>query len=648
MHYKARDLVNLSVDEIWRQPDGAMTLEFDDGHTIHTTMRETIFSWYMWEPQRRYPNTPLTVDHHIGEERLGANTHLRLLGSSMWDAYDAYEHSATPLDIEVLCKIAYDVTNWMYNDFTHKLEEWVTGISILDFLDVVDHPKIRAANDSLKPNKYSIEKTYSEIKSVLLDPTELHGNPVAKAAKSGLVSMGQILQCVSARGYLTDIDSNIFPHPILRGWVTGIRSLHDHMIESRSAAKALMFAKDPLAETEYFNRRMQLQAATLRNINRGDCGSKAFTLWRVRSADLDRMAGKFYFLEDGSMAKIRNAKQDQHLVGQQIKLRTVFGCQHEDPYGFCSACFGDLALSVPRDTNIGHVSTTVLCEAVSQRVLSTKHEDGSANVDDLVLGDYEQRYIKVGTDPTTIELADRLRNQRVLLTVSAEEAKNLPDALHAKNIKDITPSRISVLTEVKLTVVHESGVAEANDVAIVPVSMGARLSSMSIDLLEYIREHKWDLTPQGDFVIDLGAWDSDRVLFKLPLKHMNMLDYMNAIGSLIKASTVGKGVKTLRDYEDPGAALVDLHDLVRSKLFVNIAHLETIIKSTMIRDADARDHNLPRPGDPVQFGSYQDNMNLRSMSSTMAYQGQAQALLDPRSFTLRNRPDHPLDFLMMG
>lgn len=647
MHYKARDLLKLSTEAIWHLPNGRIELEFDDG-VINTTVKETIFSWYLWEPQRRYSKTPLLKHHHIGNERLNANTHLKLLGNSMWDAYDAYEHDAQPIDIEVLCKLAYDVTNWLYNDFTYKLEEWVSGISILDFLDVVDHPKIRAANDALEPNKYSIEKTYSEVKQVLLDPQELPGNAVAKAAKSGLVSMGQILQCVSARGYLTDIDSNIFPNPILRGWMSGLRSLHDSMIESRSAAKALMFAKDPLAETEYFNRKMQLGAATLRNINPGDCGSKKFKLWRVRAADLDRMAGKYYFLDDGSMRKIYGAGKDQHLVGTQIKLRTVFDCDHPDPYGVCSACFGDLALSIPRGTNAGHVSTTVLCEAVSQRVLSTKHEDGSANVDDLVLGDYEQRYIKVGTDPTTIELADRLRGQRILLTISAEEAKNLPDALHAKNVKDIAISRISALTEVKFTVIHESGVEGANDVAVVPVSMGARLSSMSTDMLEYIREHKWDLTPQGDFIIDLSHWDMDRVMFKLPLKHMNMLDYMNAIGSLIKASTVGKGVKTLRDYDDPGAALVDLHDLVRSKLFVNLAHLEMIILSTMIRDAETRDHNLPRPGDPVQFGSYQDNMSLRSMSALMAYQGQAVALLDPKSFTVKNRPDHPLDPLLMG
>ena len=65
-------------------------VEFDDG-VITTTARTTIFSAYLWEYHRLYPKTPLLKDrHHIGERRLGAGTHLNILGSGMFDAYDAY------------------------------------------------------------------------------------------------------------------------------------------------------------------------------------------------------------------------------------------------------------------------------------------------------------------------------------------------------------------------------------------------------------------------------------------------------------------------------------------------------------------------------------------------------------------------------
>lgn len=639
MMYKARDLLTYTAEQMWALPDGPMQIEFDDG-LLETTARRTIFSWYHWVYHRMYPSVPLLIEHHMGDVNLTADTHLSLLGRGLKDCRMTMGDA---VDIEDLTRIAYQTTNLIFNDFTYNLEEYVSTISALDFIEVVTHPVIKEANENTKPKESSIKHCYNIIEGVLKTPGELMGNAIAKAAKGRRGSMGQTLQCVSHRGYLTDIDSHIFRHPILRGYVHGFRSLYDSMIETRSASKALMFAKEPLALTEYFNRKMQLGGSVVNNVHHGDCGSTRYMSWRVKANDIRALVGK-YHLVDSKLVAIK--PEERHLIGKQIHMRTVFGCRHPDPYGVCATCLGEIAFNIPRDTNLGHVSTTVMCQDGSQQVLSTKHLDGSAAVDEIELSEFEQRYLSIDTDPNRLCLSPRLKTASVKLVVQAEEVKNLSDiaVVTDDGIRDLPIGRMSDLTEVMIQVHTNAGVDEV----VIPVYRGNRHSAMTHDLLIWIKQHGFAVTERGHYEIDLTGWDVDVPIFELPMKHVSMVDYMNTIETMIKSAKGKKGTKTLRDFETPDAALVELHELVSSKLQVPISYLEVIILSTMIKDSDTNDRFFPKDGDPYEFGVYTDNMALRSLTGVAAYQGQTAVLTDPKSFVYRKRARHILDPLLMG
>lgn len=637
MLYNARDLAAMPADQLWALPDGPMKVVFDDG-VLETNARATIYSAYMWQMYTRYPKTPALVGHHLGDRRIGSDTHLDLLGKVMWDCYDAYNGE---IAVETLSKLVYEDTNRIYNDFTYRLESYVRTISILDFMEVINHPEIKAANEQVQPNQLSIDHCYKKIKEVLRDPKELIGNPVANAAKSGLVSIGQIQQCVGPRGFVTDVDSNIFRKPILSGYVHGIRSLVGSMTESRSASKSLSFTEDPLQKTEYFNRRLQLMADTIKYIVPGDCGSDIYVDWRVGPGDLDRIAGKMYLDASGKLQRVKET--DRHLVGEWIKMRTVFYCKHHDTNSVCQTCFGDLALSVPDRTIIGHVSATALCEQASQRVLSVKHEDGSSTVGSIELSDYYQQFIRVGTDPNTIKLSERLEHKRVILTINGKEAQHLSDVKFVNDVRDLPVATISELTEVSLTIVSKS----REESVVVPVAVGSRHSSMTHDLLNYAKQHGWTTTATGNYAIDLAHWDMELPLFQLPLRHMNMLDYMNTIETFIKASTVEGAQRTLRDFPTPEAALREFYALVSSHLFVNIAHLEILIKAAMIRSREERDYRVPHVGNHVEFGRFLSIMGSRSLSAGMAFERQRSVINEPATYLIKNRPDHILDPLLL-
>src|SRR5690606_21781358 len=137
------------------------------------------------------------------------------------------------------------------NDLSYRCEAYVTSLDILDMIEVHEHPKVKLANSTVAPLQASIDKTYKVIQNVLRDPKELAHNAVAKIMKSGNANIGQINQCLGPRGFLTDIDGNIFKEPILVSYLKGLHSLHDSMIDSRLAAKSLTFSKKPLQQAEF-------------------------------------------------------------------------------------------------------------------------------------------------------------------------------------------------------------------------------------------------------------------------------------------------------------------------------------------------------------------------------------------------------------
>lgn len=641
----ARSFAEMSLEQIWALPDGPLTLQFDDG-IIHTETRRTIFSWYIWEFHRRYPKTPLLKRHHIGDARLGKGTHIQLLTNALWDCWDQYGDRY--VDREELSKLAYEITNQLYNDATRKLEAYVSSISALDFLEVSDHPVVDEANRKVQPNSkttdYTVDKTHNVIKAVLNDAKELPGNGVAKAARSGLVSMGQVLQCVGPRGYTTDIDSNIFPNPILPGFFEGMRTLEDAMKESRSAAKALFFAKAPMEDSEYFNRELQLSAATLTNLHYGDCGSTEYVPFTVRPGDIDTgLAGIYYLNDKGAIEPI--TKDHKHLVGKTIHIRTVFNCNHADPYGVCSTCFGDLALSIPYGTNIGHFCTAVFQGEIGQRLLSTKHEDGTSSVETEPLDDYTKKFISIFGDENILGLTKRLNGKKVTMTIPEEGAKNLYDVSYVEQVSNLVTTRITEITEVKFDIVHKN---DKTETAVVDISNGPRCASLTHQALAFIKDRGWEMDSDGSYVIDITDWDINNPMFELPLKHHSMVAFLATISKVIKSAGRKKDNDRMIDYKDPGQALGMLYELMSSKMDISITHLQVAMFTMMARDPSNNDFRLPDKDHQGEFVNYRTAMFMRSLAPMMAYQSQAKALVSVKSFIVRKRPRHPLDPLLMG
>lgn len=637
----ARELALMPKQQLWALPDQNLTIVFDDGEVV-SDQRQAIFSAYMWGLYKHFPLTPALKKHFIGDKRVGTDTHLKLINQVRWDAFDAYEGK---LDNEEISRLCLQLTNEYYNDMTEMLEPEVTTMGIFDILEVMAHPRILEANTNVNTTDKSIQHSHRVIKQVLDDSSQLETNIMARSARSGLIKVGQALQCVGPRGSVTDIDSNIFQYPAQSGFVAGLYKFYESLIESRTAAKSLTFTEKPLQDTEYFNRRLQLLAATIRDIYDGDCGTTQYLLWHMSAGDLEAFAGKYYLMEDGSLGVIYdNEECRKTLVGRTIRVRSVLHCNTPDSGFVCATCYGELQRSIPFNTNIGHVAATSLCKQASQQVLSVKHLDTSASSSGLRLSDYEQRYVRMGNDPNLMFLSESLLGQKVTLFIQGAEAERIGEVKSAENVEVLLPTHISQLTQVTFRV-ERKGQPEQAD--LVQVSNGSRTSSLSRDVLSYLRTHSWKLTPEGDIEIDLSQWDVDLPLFTTPRRQENMLDYMATIEKFLKAVKRGGVAKSLKDYDTLDDALRGFFELVSSRLFVNIVHQEILVKVCQIRSSRDQDYRVPLLGNKVEFGKFDFNIFNRSQGASMAYQNHKQQWNSPASYLVNYRPPHPLDQILI-
>jgi hypothetical protein len=651
--FVARDLLVMPEDELWNIPhDEYHKLICADGE-MEIVGADLINSVYLWYPLIDYPNAPIVKQYvHGSDMEFKSNSNLVVLNTLLWGVHSFYEERVDP---EMMALAAMRTMNRWYNVITIRCAASVTTMSILDVLEVMDHPDINHVNATVEPNRHSIEEVaYKTIERVLKDPNELPLNPIAMGIRCGTQKVDQVKQCFGPRGYVTDINSDIFEEPILKGYVEGIWDLYGSMIESRSGTKALAYNKELLRNTEYFNRKTQLIAQYVRGLAQGDCGTPHYQDVPVIKVLLKQMAGKYYLNEaTGKLDWIRG--NEEHLIGKTIKMRGVMTCIHPGVGIICSTCYGRLSYSVPRETNIGQVSAVQVGDKITSNVLSTKHTDVTSRVDRLQLSKVEGDYLRYGKQEEALYLRQELKDRNVRLVIDRNEASNLADILMLKDLSGYPVTNATELSQVHIQV--ETAEGTVSD--ILTVSLYNRKSSLTVEALEFLRKNKWEYDSRGNIVMQLNDFDITKPILILPNKHVNMYEVMKRIRSFLHSGS-DDGAKSkldpleysgkiyLKNFKDPTTGLLVFANMLNEKLKINIVHCEILVYAMMVRSAVNRDYRLPKPGISGVYEKYNRLMLNRSLSGAMAFEKQHEPFNNPACYMTLDRDDHPYDGVLLG
>lgn len=662
MRIQARKLLDFELDEIKSFLDGEFTLVFDDGSEVLTNHKETIYSLYVWSMFKGYPACPLRPSHHITHilngSGLSNGAHTTLIGNVLWDIYfTCLEYNKTHPGAydqvylrEDLALKAYQINNIMYNELTIELGDYVMSISVEDFIEATELPEIKAVLDKPSPTENYIRLAYETSQRVLIDEpikarrenthrdNPAYNNVVSRLLRSKLINKDQLDQCIIARGYASEINSYQFKIPNVNSLLKGKGSLYAALTESRSASKALFFTKTPLQRSEFYNRCSQLLAQVLRFMVYEDCGSTNYTKWTVRKGDLKNMEGVNYFNHETQQLEYIT-RQDTHLIGKSIDLRTPWGCETEKAGAVCSHCFGQLSHHFFRETNVGMACTTQMNEKISQAVLSTKHLDFIISVAPFHLRGEGERYFKMNRAKDAILMRDDIRAQEVYLVIDSEDTPGFADILEIDNVNDLSISRTSAIRSVGVEIRSDN----LRDRPLVDVGEEKRRSSLTRDMLNYIKKEGFTRDANGCYHINMKNWDHSKEVFQLPRRHVSMGDHSDEIAKMVEGRN---GEIIYRNNEvSMGSYLMELFDLVNSKLTVNLQVLAAVTYANMIVNADPleEDYSLPKPWTRHGLGVYSTTIKKRSLGTTMAHQNQQNILLDPGNFIHTNRMDSPLD-----
>jgi hypothetical protein len=648
---KARTLLNYSTAELWDILYCDFILLFDDGVEITTTWQQALYSSYAWEFHRLWPLTPLLSRHHvksiIKNGSLMASTHIKLLSVIYFDLVEAY-NLFDPIDRDDMTRMVYQITNEIYNDLIIKTEEHVLSIDILDFIEVTQHPLVKETLDKQETTQEYVEDCYEKLKALLNDKHLLSHNPLVKSVRAGIVTTHQLLQCVGPRGRVTEVDSLILTQAVSRGFVKGMRTIYNLVAESRTAAKALYLSDADLKDAEYFARRLQLLTMVVERLHYEDCGSTNYITWRVKPpivengvviypGDLTFLEGKYYITAESNKLRVIS-KSDTHLFNHHVKLRSVLTCIHPDKAGVCAVCFGQLADNVMPGTNIGHNCSATMTEQTTQSTLGAKHIQASSQSESIILGAEGRKWFVADKKGTNLYVKKDLKNTYLKLVVSQTDAFGLMDIDVIKDINDLNPSRITKLDYISIKTSPEE--------ALLPicVSQKGRFPVLSAEFLKYVKDNRWEVDINNNFVFDITKWDRTK-----PIINLTEMEYSFARNSREIAAIIESRMKDIGDrlkQESPVYTLIELFDLVNTKLYVNIALLEVIIYASMIRNGADEDYALARGSDSASMGVADKTMGGRSLSASYGFELQQKIMFNPMSFFKLNRPDEVFDVLI--
>jgi len=660
MSYHVRDLLDFDEDEIWDLPrPGIVALTYDDGQLIHTNTVDICFSWYLWQIVDSYRELQITPKLCTNGRPLTDKLYREMLWAAIEDTVDM------DINKEDVWLLAYKrCYNELYVALSTRLLPYIDTISAPEVLEILNDEEITAANEAVTDAMPTIDNAYAVIKKVF-NSGKYKNNPIVRAALNRTVPMPQILQSFGPKGLSTDIDSVMYVKPIRRGFAMGLGDTNSFAKETRSASKALLFNKDPVADAEYFNRKLQLVCSVLERVVKGDCGTRdaheaMIPEGSAGEALIRSMAGLYQVLPSGKLHEI--LPTDTHLLGQRIRFRTTNCCQYLHEQEVCEVCYGKTSYALPHDTNPGHVSSTSLNKRFTQIIISTKHLDFIVHKFIVALRGTEGRYLAIKEgDKESLYLNSVLKGKSVKLRISAQEAAHLVDINYVKNLANMDISRASQLTSAEFYTVDENQVYQ--DQLQVNLVKQATKASLSTEMLRYLQTEKW-IANGSSYWIDLANWDVKKPLFVYPLKHENMSEFASKAETLFRsarsasehdetytAETSKKTVKNkaamLVSYRDVDDALMDAYYLISEKLDdIHLGHISTVIATSRVTDTRIGDCAMPNGLYSGVFRSHDEIIRRRSLSVAMLYQRQNEVFEDVTAYIDHDRCTSIMDSLV--
>lgn len=667
---KMRDIARMSIEDVIRQYNEVMEpieVEFDDGVLVHNGC-EIVFTRFILNYWNALPRDfqMLRKYSQAYDRKLDPHRHLELCSRIYKDYIIKYEFTEWDIDDERMNRVVYrDVFNELYNFYVCYLVKYTQGASVLDIIEILEHPVINEINtriqtQRLEPSPEEISEAQDGIANVILTCPTLATNDFAVALRCKSIKMLQMVMVVGPIGYCTDVDSTIFPYALRHGFYEGSNEVWQFAVESRSASIATLNNDLIMPEAQYANRRYQFQTQPIRWIVRMDCGTTNYkSTYVANKRMLKNMAGQRVLDETtGKLFVLQGTEAE--LVGTMIKHRTISHCAWNASRGeACAICHGQVyraLLKHPVNTksnikgrNAGHVSAIQVGERQSSGVLAKKHANTNSVAAEFELGFEQSAYLEVSKDGRFLLFSEKHRKlDEMTLKLTRSQVEKLYDL--KKGLGTFTAPSTTTFVEGFTIIDMELEPPYSH----VYVSLGSkqRCGHLTPEALEYIVDRGWEFDNSRDIIVSLDGWNINKPFFIIPQIELSSPEVIEHITSFYLGPTDKKNpnptARKLNSYNNIGDATDAFYHVVAEHFDVNYSHIALMAFAMTAQDPDNDDYRLPFPR---QYGKIVTEMPMLFNSSAgvqMAYEQQHKILSAPQSYVLHKRRGHPLDCLLLS
>lgn len=628
-------------------------VKFQDGVEKQMSSKEIIVQRYIMELWKIVPSLKMTSEYCISNFYTNGiynsktiNKCFEVILKNVIETFVKTNNDNRDI-LEVLWNNMSIIVSDIYNDILSVTNDYVDTINIVDLLEIQLDPRLMDAikNADRQKTPEAINKTYDVLDDIIRNDPKYKNNTVAIGYISTSINPNQAKQVLGSRGYITDIDGTIYKTPATSSFTLGMQDLYSLSIESRAAPKALTANNIAVPTSEYFSRELQLLTMYQERLVDGDCGNTDYINWAVRGdmngkSDLVNLEGKRFLNEETGQEEVITLKH-KHLEGKTIKLRTVLNCKLKNKRHVCTRCFGELAYSIPKHDNIGHVCAGVIGQAITQNILKTKHHTGSALTAPVVLDNEAAKVFNIKSKLNYHLNQDIFSGREIRMIIDQEQAFGLKDITEGIDILKLNPNRISRL----MNIIIELKDNKTHKLEYIPINIkdGNKYGSFTYEFMQHVIKYGYILDNQDRYVVDITKFG-----YKLPIISMPEIEYnlLHLVVNLrAKLRSLRQKKKTM-ERETPESLLQELFDLLNSKLDIKLPHLEIVTTSFCVQDLENGNFDLNRKSSNPLLTSNEEIVSHRSLGNGYGWERIINLIVSPNSFYGKNNISHPLDVLI--
>lgn len=630
------EILNTPLQAIFEIPDVPYEVEYDDGKVLKSHKEAIAFDRYTYEMLKGVPNVTIGSDLScisvMDGKLLNAKTHITSL-ERVYQSKVGHLNLRTYEEKEPVLLHVDHIHDMIFNDIIggDSATESMTGIDATDFLEIMEYPEIQEIHSQIEMTPDGIERTHRSLSQFV--KTCNYDNPLIKANQSQAANNSQFNQCLGPRGYVSDLDRTVFGTPIIAGFIEGLHSLYDIMIESRTAAKALNAAGASIQKSEYASRRFQILTMVVRSPNVVDCGSTDLKELIMSKKYLPNFKGKWY-KENLDEVEFKCIKGDEeHLIGKTIHYRHVKGCQHPNRQEICTTCLGNLSNNLKPNTNLGAVCSMGFMKDVTQKILSTKHEVKSVSGSSLILEGIASNYF-VPNEDNELMIRPEVNTDGLNLVLDSSKLDKLTDVLNLSSSK-VPMGKIGELKAVGFL----SDDLKIGDIA--TISNDDRMANITRNLLDYIKTNGYDVDSKSNYVVSLKNWKKEDPMFTIPLKEADVSQFIKILEKIIEGTERKK-----LTYDE---RLERLFDIVFERTSCNVMVLEVLAYATSTYNVDRDNYRLARGSVEYNHSDKSKIFRHRSKSQLLTFEKQLSYMLKEPNITFKQTEieSHPFDSYFM-